>query len=131
MKIFLLLTLGILFVVDESGAIPDYKTAEKNLLPTWESAFPVSYSKVIKKNPTKKGILEIREKKSVKYIYTFIVFLPRYKVEDGELAIQSEGKEIFVKLYFDPSEKENPYSVRLGEFEEKYFSRSKARWIPK
>lgn len=127
----ILLSLVFSFVALELEAIPSYQIAEKNLLTTWENSYPVNFSKVIKKNPTKKGILEVRDKKGVRYIYTFLVFVPRVKTEDGEIAVQNEGKEVFVKLYFDPKEKEKPYSIRLGEFEEKYFSKSKIRWIAK
>ncbi|MBE7413570.1 MAG: hypothetical protein L6Q54_06020 [Leptospiraceae bacterium] len=131
MKREFLITFIFLILPGIVSAYPNYKTAEKHLQETWENSFPISYSKIVKVNPTSKGILEIRDKKKRLYLYTFIVFVPRYTLEDKSLIALEEGKEVFVKLYFDPNNSEIPYSIKLGEFEEKYFSKSRIRWIGK
>ncbi|MCC6274303.1 MAG: hypothetical protein IT569_00450 [Leptospiraceae bacterium] len=52
-------------------------------------------------------------------------------MDEKTIVPQEEGREVFVKLYFDPKNSEAPYSIKLGEFEEKYFPKSRARWIKK
>lgn len=88
------------------------------------------YSKILKKDLIGKGIIAIREKKGFVYLYTFLVAFPKLNVENGNLQIEQENfKQIEVKLYFDPSQKENPYWMDLGEITEIYDKSKIARYI--
>lgn len=121
-----------LFPIPNFAKVLRYSEIDHKLKETWDKAYPVSYTKIISKDTEGKGILHFRnKKKGDRYIYTFIVFLPRYKYEENVLVPEEEGREVFVKLYFDPVEKEEPYSIHLGEFDEKYEKKSKINWIKK
>lgn len=126
---FLLLFLISLFELSGTEKIIPYTNIDPILQETWEKTYPVMYSRIIKKDVLGKGIMELREKNRLVYLYTFIIYFPKYRVEEDKLVADEEGgKEILVKLYFRPGEKESPYRVDLGEFWEKY-NIGNVRWI--
>ncbi|TGK08888.1 hypothetical protein EHO60_12695 [Leptospira fletcheri] len=109
--------------------IPRYAELDKILVSTWNSTFPVPFTRIVKRDLSGKGILEYRKssKKTV-YIYAYLVFLPKYE-EEGEKPVRREaGREVKVKLYYDPSAKEK-YEIVLGEFDEAYDAKGRLRWI--
>ncbi|HNI25345.1 MAG TPA: hypothetical protein PLJ29_03240, partial [Leptospiraceae bacterium] len=77
-----------------------------------------------------KGIMVLRSKSGgEEYLYSFKVFFPRYSFADSKLVAETEGREIIVRLYHNPADKENPYRIDLGEFTEKYELGKALRWI--
>jgi hypothetical protein len=110
---------------------PPYSKIEPILKDTWEKTYPVSFTKIIKKDTLGKGIMVLRNsKKQIYYLYTFLVFFPRYTLEDGKLVIvKDRGRNVLVKLYHYPFDEETPYKIDLGEFAEKYNQREAIRWI--
>lgn len=122
------LSLGF-FEISGSEKIISYSKIDETLQETWEKTYPVMYSRIVKKDVLGKGIMELKEKNRPVYLYTFIVFFPKYRIEEDKLVGGEDGgKEILVKLYFRPGDKESPYKVDLGEFSEKY-NLNNVRWI--
>ncbi len=110
--------------------IPDYKDMDSILQTTWDNTYPVSYTKITKKDTLGKGIMVLREKNQLIYLYTFLVYFPVYVFEEEKLVAREEGgRDILVKLYYRPGDKEVPYKIDLGEFAEKYNLKSVVRWI--
>ncbi|EQA36023.1 hypothetical protein LEP1GSC047_0446 [Leptospira inadai serovar Lyme str. 10] len=109
--------------------IPKYSELDRILLSTWNRTFPVPFTKIVKRDVSGKGILQYRKssKKTV-YIYTYLVFLPRYGEEAEKPVQQDGGREVKVKLFYDPVSSEK-YEVELGEFDEAYDTRGIIRWI--
>jgi len=97
-----------------------YNKIDSVLKKTWDEQFPIPYSSIKKKNINGKGILKYRKDKKVVYIYTFIVFFSHHKVEEKKITGDKGGRDIIVKLYFDPSLKENEYWIEMGEIDEEY-----------
>lgn len=103
---------------------------DKNLVTTWNQAFPVPFTKIVKRDLTEKGILHYRKspKKQV-YIYFYSVFLPYY-AEEGEKPVRKEGgREIKLKLLYDPGSKDERFTIELGEPDEAYDTKGIIRWI--
>ena len=113
-----------------SQKIISYAEIDPILQTAWEEIYPVAYTRITQKDTLGKGIMVLREKNQLIYLYTFLVYFPAYR-EEGEKLIADEmgGRDILVKLYFRPHEKTKPYSVDLGEFSEKYNLKSVVRWI--
>ncbi|MCE9499107.1 MAG: hypothetical protein K8R21_01105 [Leptospira sp.] len=110
--------------------LPKYSQIDDKLKTAWEKSYPVAFTKIIRKDVEGKGILHLRSKKNgERFIYTFLVFVPRYRYEENTLLPEKEGREIFVKLFYQPDNKEEPYSIHLGEFDEKYDTKSIVNWI--
>ena len=110
--------------------IPEYKDIDPILQATWDNTYPVSYSRITKKDTLGKGIMVLKEKNQLIYLYTFLVYFPVYVLEEEKLVAREEGgRDILVKLYYRPSDKEIPYKIDLGEFAEKYNLRAVVRWI--
>ena len=110
--------------------IPEYKDIDPILQATWDNTYPVSYSRITKKDTLGKGIMVLKEKNQLIYLYTFLVYFPVYVLEEEKLVAREEGgRDILVKLYYRPGDKEVPYKIDLGEFAEKYNLRSVVRWI--
>ncbi|TGL58818.1 hypothetical protein [Leptospira sarikeiensis] len=110
--------------------VPKYSEMDKTLLSVWNKTFPVPYTKILKRDLAEKGILYYRKnaKKSV-YIYSYLVFLPLYG-EQNEKPVQKEGgREVKLKLIYDPSSKEEKYTIELGEFDEMFDAKGIIRWI--
>ncbi|EPG65815.1 hypothetical protein ACE5IS_11700 [Leptospira wolffii] len=128
---FLIAVLLLFFVtLLYSAEVPKYSEMEKHLLPTWNKSFPVPFAKVLHRDLSGKGVLLYRKssKKSV-YIYHYSVFLPYY-AEEGEKPVRKEGgREIKVKLLYDPSSSSERYSIELGEMDEAYDTKGIIRWI--
>lgn len=110
--------------------IPEYKDIDSILQTTWDNTYPVSYTKITKKDTLGKGIMVLKEKNQLIYLYTFLVYFPVYVLEEEKLVAREEGgRDILVKLYYRPGDKEVPYKIDLGEFAEKYNLRAVVRWI--
>jgi hypothetical protein len=110
--------------------IPEYKDIDPILQTTWDNTYPVSFSRITQKDTLGKGIMVLREKNNLIYLYTFLVYFPVYVLEEEKLVAREEGgRDILVKLYYRPSDKEVPYKIDLGEFAEKYNLRAVVRWI--
>ncbi|MDX1957852.1 MAG: hypothetical protein SFU98_04725 [Leptospiraceae bacterium] len=126
-----LLFLLILSVPIYSAETPPYSKIEPILKETWDKTYPLPFTKIIKKDTLGKGIMVLRDsKKRIYYLYSFLVFFPRYKLDDGKPIFEEDkGREVVVKLYHYPFEKESPYRIDLGEFSEKYNLKSVVRWI--
>lgn len=130
-KKWILLFLFLELIIPLSGKekILPYSEIDPILRETWEKTYPVNYLRIVKKDVIGKGIMEIREKNRFIYLYTFIIYFPKYRLEGEKLVADEEGgKEILVKLYFRPGEKESPYQIDLGEFFEQY-NLGSVRWI--
>ncbi|MCB1157887.1 MAG: hypothetical protein H7A25_23445 [Leptospiraceae bacterium] len=112
----------IIFSFFELSATPllSYRDIEPELKKAWEEAYPVAYTKISEKDLLKKGILYVRKGKVRLYLYTFKLFIPLYSFKDKTLQVEDpeKGKEIPVKLYYKPQDKEKPYFVELGEIQE-------------
>ncbi|EMJ99369.1 hypothetical protein AB3N61_17605 [Leptospira sp. WS58.C1] len=104
---------------------------DKTLLAVWNRTFPVPYTKILKRDLAGKGVLYYRKnsKKSV-YIYSYSVFLPLY-MEQNEKPVRKDdsGREIKLKLIYDPSSEEEKYTIELGEFDEMYDAKGIIKWI--
>ena len=123
--IFFLLYSSSLF----SQKIIPYSEIDPILQKAWEEIYPVSYTKITQKDTLGKGIMVLKEKNQLIYLYTFLVYFPAYRLEEEKLvADETGGRDILVKLYFRPQDK-LPYKVDLGEFSEKYNLKSVVRWI--
>ena len=123
--IFFLLYSSSLF----SQKIIPYSEIDPILQKAWEEIYPVSYTKITQKDTLGKGIMVLKEKNQLIYLYTFLVYFPAYRLEEEKLvADETGGRDILVKLYFRPLDK-LPYKVDLGEFSEKYNLKSVVRWI--
>ena len=110
--------------------IIEYKDIDPILQTTWDNTYPVPYTRITKKDTLGKGIMVLREKNHLIYLYTFLVYFPVYVLEEEKLVAREEGgRDILVKLYYRPDDKEVPYKIDLGEFAEKYNLRSVVRWI--
>jgi hypothetical protein len=123
--IFFLLYSSSLF----SQKIIPYSEIDPILQKAWEEIYPVSYTKITQKDTLGKGIMVLKEKNQLIYLYTFLVYFPAYRLEEEKLvADETGGRDILVKLYFRPQDKLS-YRVDLGEFSEKYNLKSVVRWI--
>ena len=112
-----------------SQKIIPYSEIDPILQKAWEEIYPVSYTKITQKDTLGKGIMVLKEKNQLIYLYTFLVYFPAYRLEEEKLvADETGGRDILVKLYFRPQDK-LPYKVDLGEFSEKYNLKSVVRWI--
>lgn len=113
-----------------SQKIISYAEIDPILQTAWDEMYPVPYTRITQKDTLGKGIMVLREKNQLIYLYTFLVYFPAYREEEEKLvANEMGGRDIFVKLYYRPHEKMKPYSVDLGEFSEKYNLKSVVRWI--
>lgn len=118
----------VFFFYGLEAKVPNYKEAEKILKKTWDETFPLPYSKVLKRDTTGKGILVYRADLGTAYIYTFVIFLPRYTEVEKKPVALDEGREIFLKLIFLPGNKEKQYTIEFSRFDEPYNGRA-IRWI--
>ncbi len=107
-----------------------YSKMESILAEIWNETYPVPFRKILKRNINGKGILLYREKNRTYYIYTFLVSIPSYRLQDrGEVVALEEEREILVKFFYEPSNKEKPYSIRMGELDEEKPGRGLIRYI--
>lgn len=107
-----------------------YAKIDPVLTKTWEETYPISFSKIVKKDLLGKGIALIKNKKNEQeYLYTFLVFIPQAVYTENGLERKEEGREVTIKLYHTPSNKEIPYRVELGELEERHNTKNILRWI--
>ena len=112
-----------------SQKIIPYSEIDPILQKAWEETYPVSYTKITQKDTLGKGIMVLKEKNQLIYLYTFLVYFPAYRLEEEKLvADETGGRDILVKLYFRPQDKLS-YKIDLGEFSEKYNLKSVVRWI--
>lgn len=129
----LIVSLGIFFILPSSvySNIPTHAGMEKNFKDVWGKWFPVPYTKILKKDLTGKGVLVYRKTpERIVYIYTFLVFLPLYtENEEAPREIPGKGREIRVKLIYEPTHPTEKYSIEFTEFDEQYNSKSVVRWI--
>ncbi|NCN11461.1 MAG: hypothetical protein GW938_16610 [Leptospira sp.] len=97
-----------------------YGKIEPILKKTWNEQYPIPYDRIKKKNINGKGILKYRKDRKLVYIYTFIVFFSHHKVVDKKITDDKGGRDIIVKLYYDPNLKANQYWIEMGELDEEY-----------
>jgi hypothetical protein len=122
---FLLFT----FTISSDPIVP-YKKIDDVFKKTWDDTYPIEFKKIIKKDLLGKGIMVVKNKqKQIEYMYSFLIYIPRVSVVDGVKTETEDGKEIIVKLINNPSDKEKPYRIELGEFSEKYYQGNVVRWI--
>ncbi|PJZ48691.1 hypothetical protein [Leptospira saintgironsiae] len=131
--IFRFLVLGIFLfsVTNLYSEVPKHPEMDKVLLATWNKTFPVPYTKILKRDLAEKGVLYYRKNsKKYVYIYSYSVFLPLY-VEQNEKPVKKDdnGREVKLKLIYDPSSKDEKYTIELGEFDEMYDAKGIIRWI--
>jgi hypothetical protein len=113
-----------------SQKIIPYSEIDPILQKAWEETYPVPYAKITQKDTLGKGIMVLKEKNQLIYLYTFLVYFPTYRMEEEKLVTEETGgRDILVKLYFRPQDKALPYRIDLGEFSEKYNLKSVVRWI--
>ncbi|TGK10581.1 hypothetical protein EHO58_00945 [Leptospira selangorensis] len=128
---FLLLGIFLFSVTNLYSEVPKHSDMDKTLLTTWNKTFPVPYTKILKRDLAEKGVLYYRKnsKRSV-YIYSYSVFLPLY-AEQNEKPVKKDdnGREVKLKLIYDPSSKDEKYTIELGEFDEMYDAKGIIRWI--
>ncbi|MCB1176499.1 MAG: hypothetical protein KDK36_02865 [Leptospiraceae bacterium] len=104
---------------------------KKKLTTVWDETYPVKFTKVKTQDILGKGIIALREKRGTYYLYTFLVSFPKYSIVEGKLNVEKENfKDILVKVYYEPFNKEKPIRLDMGEFTEKYNLR-RVRWIKK
>lgn len=133
-KQFVFFVLGLWLLIHPKHLLSEplvpYSKIDPILKETWEETYPVSFTKVKRKDVLGKGILVLRAKNGLNYLYTFVVSFPRYSVQEGVLGSdESKSKEIIVKLYYDPKGLEKKYWIDLGELTEKYDKRNIVRYI--
>lgn len=128
-----LLIFFLLFICNSIFAeIVPYNMIDSILKKTWDQTYPVTYTKIVKKDISNKGIMVIRNTKGqLEYLYSFIIFLPRYKYENDQKVELEQGKEIIVKLIHNPKNKENSYRIDLNEFIELKERNRIVKWIKK
>lgn len=97
-----------------------YTEIDPILIQTWDSTYPLPFSKILKKDLLNKGILYVWKDGKKMYLYSFEVFMPTYTHTEEGITPKEKGRNIIVKLYYNPYNSEAPYFVDLGEFEEKY-----------
>ncbi|RHX78710.1 hypothetical protein [Leptospira yasudae] len=129
----LILFLWIFFILPSAvySNIPTHSGMEKNFKEAWGKNFPVPYTKLLKRDLTGKGVLVYKKTpERTVYIYTYLVFLPLY-TENEEVAkeIPGKGREVKVKLFYEPSNPSEKFSIEFTEFDEQYNSKSVVRWI--
>ncbi len=120
----------LLYVTQLYSEVPKHTDMDKNLVSTWNKSFPVPFTKILKRDLSGKGILLYKKssKKSV-YIYSYSVFLPLY-TEEGEKPVKKEGgREIKVKLLYDPTSNSEKFTIELGEMDEAYDTKGIVKWI--
>lgn len=128
-KLFIFLVL-IFYIPIFSQNLITYSKIDPILHSTWEKSYPVMYSKILKKDLIGKGIIVIQEKKRLVYLYTFLIAFPKVVIQDEKLKVEQEDfKRLEVKLYYDPSKKEDPYWIDLGEVVEFYDKSKVVRYI--
>jgi len=109
---------------------PAYSKIEPILKEVWEETYPLSYTKILKKDLLGKGIIVLKTKEGLNYLYTFLVLFPKYSLQDGILSFdEKEGRKIIVKLYYSPNQIEKKYWIDLGELTEKYEKQNIVRYI--
>ncbi|MEM7182478.1 MAG: hypothetical protein AAF518_16305 [Spirochaetota bacterium] len=92
-KVFLLIVSLVFFPVLAKSKVPSYQEMESKLKETWDAQIPVPYTKIVKKDLLGKGIVLLRGKKRRRYyLYTFLVYLPRYKEENKQPVVAGKGK---------------------------------------
>jgi hypothetical protein len=111
-----------------SDKLLSYNEIDSILKKTWDDTYPVQYKKILKKDIFKKGIFHILSNPK-EYIYTFLLFIPNYELENTELIELETGKEIPVKLIYSPQNQEQMYRIELGELNEKNYSSKGYKWI--
>ncbi|WCL47699.1 hypothetical protein [Leptospira sp. GIMC2001] len=96
-----------------------YGKIDPILKKTWDEQIPLPYDSIKKKNINNKGILQYRlSNKRIVYIYTFLVYMSNYEPLEKQIVKAKGGREMLVKLYFDPLNKEKPYWIQFGELDE-------------
>jgi hypothetical protein len=122
MMLKLLIAIFLFFTtsVYSSTKVLTYSEIEPVLRKTWEDTYPLPFTTIVKSDLLGKGIAFVKKNGKSMYLYSFEVFMPRYILEDNETKAMEEGRKIIVRLYYNPSSKEKPYFLDLGEFEEKY-----------
>ncbi len=109
---------------------PVYSKIEPILKEVWDETFPLSYTKILKKDFLGKGVIVLKTKEGLVYLYTFSVLFPKYSLQNGVLSFdEKEGREIIVKLYYSPNQLEKKYWIDLGELTEKYEKQNIVRYI--
>lgn len=89
------------------------------------------YTKILKRDLTGKGVLVYKITPArIVYIYTYLVFLPLYaENEETPKEVPGKGKEVRAKLFYEPSNPAEKFSIEFTEFDEQYNGRSVVRWI--
>ncbi|TGM03739.1 hypothetical protein EHQ76_08825 [Leptospira barantonii] len=129
----LILSLWIFFILPSAvySNIPTHSGMEKNFKEAWGKLFPVAYTKLLKRDLTGKGVLVYKKTSDrTVYIYTYLVFLPLYmESEEAPKEIPGKGREVRAKLFYEPSNPSEKFSIEFTEFDEQYNSKSVVRWI--
>lgn len=132
MKRFLfLLCIGLPLVAGTKKKVVSYQNIDSIFKETWDATYPVPFEKIIKKDLIGRGIMILRKKRRRVYLYSFLISLPLYIEKNEQITKIGQGKQVTVRLYYTPSDVEKPYTVRLGEFSERYTRRGVIGYIRK
>lgn len=110
--IFLLI---VIFPLSITAKTVPYSKIDTILKKTWDATYPVPYTRIVKKDVLGKGIKLYKRKKMRYYLYTFLIFVPRYTLIKDQAVPnkQNSGRVLPVKLFYYPNRKENNYEVKL------------------
>ena len=124
-KLFIYLTLSVTL----SAEVKDHSAATETLREVWAKTWPVGFTEIVKSDITGKGVLLYREKDGQALVYTYIVFVPHFRVKKGELATDREkGRNMVVRLFLRPDTDREP-EIKTGRFIEQSDRRNIIRWI--
>lgn len=108
---------------------PSYDKIEPILKKAWDEQYPLPYKSIVKKNVNGKGILVFRQGKETFYIYSFLVRMEKYEKNEKTVRPTEESRDFLVKLFYNPNDKEKPYTIRIGELDEEYERPGFVRYI--
>lgn len=109
---------------------PSYKNLDSILEETWNKNFPLPYNRIVKRNPNQLGIYHYKDRKNEFFIYSYLVAMNHWKWNENTVQVSSEERIISVLLFYEPNNKENPYTVRIGEIQQQDLKQSFLRIIP-
>jgi hypothetical protein len=108
---------------------PSYNKIDPILKKTWDELYPLPYKSIKKKNTNGKGILVYKKGKDTFYIYTFLIIMEKYERIEKSVRPTSESREVLIKLYYNPNDKQQPYKIVFGELDEEYEKPGFVRYV--
>ena len=112
-----------------SAEVEDHAAVSGKLREVWSKTWPVGFTEIVKSDISGKGVLLYREKEGQALIYTYIVFVPHFRVKKGELSTDNQkGRNVIVRLFLRPDTDRAP-EIKTGRFIERFDRRNIIRWI--